>query len=477
MYPAAKNDPYALYISNQKGMYAYKSEKKQTDCLFSWINCDLNGQQITGFVKEGKAFFVLWNNGQTCEIKKIEASTKKEKKEGLTIGASALSGSTPLEYMILAWNETYRECPIELRDYTDSTQFSLDVASGNAPDILMLNSVFIEADFGELFEDLYPYMETDPDVGKEDLNSDILRLCESPDGHLYSIPVSFKLLCLMAGQKQIGDKITWTLEEMQDILKTTKKNAFFSTSKQGFFHQCFQACYQDYITTEGKFSRERFQQLLKTCSNLQIKQETYDISSELTSIKQGETLLSNCEINNGSIFTIGNYLYGRGGYSLIGYPSFESSGIIVQGLGESPAIMKSCANKEMAWEFIRQFYQMDYQNSNSSFALPVRTEALEQWEKERKGKKGKQLNSIRFSDGPALSGSSLTRRDIKILKRLMKEADVYYTPMVTLNDGNMREIITIVCDEAKAYFSGDKSAEETAEIAGNRIELYLNEKN
>lgn len=480
MYPAAEEEPYDLYISSQKGMYAYKEEKGQIDCLFSWTNCDLNGQQITGFSKKEEAFFVLWNNGQECEIKKIEKSAKREQKEGLIIGAAGLSGSTSLEYKILEWNETHQECPVTLRDYSayeDSyTRFSLDVVSGNAPDILMLDSVFIESDFDELFEDLYPYMETDPDVGKEDISSDILRLCEDSDGHLYSIPVSFKLLCLMTDQREIGDTVTWTLEEMQSILTTTQKDTFFNTSGESFFNQCFRACYQDYITASGKFSRERLIQLLKICSNLQTKQKTYDISSELASIKQGEILLSNQEIFNGTIFTTGKYLYGETGYSLIGYPSFESSGIIVQGLGNSPAIIKSCAEKEMAWEFIKQFYQLDYQNSISNYALPVRTESLEQWQKERKGKKGKQLNSINFTNGPFLSGDSLTQRDIKILKQLMKKADLYYTPMGTFYEGNIREIINIVQGESKSYFSGDKSAEETAEIIGNRIELYYNEK-
>lgn len=61
------------------------------------------------------------------------------------------------------------------------------------------------------------------------------------------------------------------------------------------------------------------------------------------------------------------------------------------------------------------------------------------------------------------------KQDIDILTRLVNSSHVD-------NTGIDDTIFQIICEESGAFFAGDKTAEETAQIIQNRVQLYLEEK-
>ena len=51
----------------------------------------------------------------------------------------------------------------------------------------------------------------------------------------------------------------------------------------------------------------------------------------------------------------------------------------------------------------------------------------------------------------------------------------YMAAHLSLNQNDMGEIGSIISEELQAYFTGDKTVEETAKIIQNRVQLYLDE--
>jgi len=67
----------------------------------------------------------------------------------------------------------------------------------------------------------------------------------------------------------------------------------------------------------------------------------------------------------------------------------------------------------------------------------------------------------------SLSPAAMTQADIDYINKFISELNTYANA-----DPNIDNIIQ---DEAKAFFNGDKSAEETAELIQRRANTYLGE--
>jgi len=114
----------------------------------------------------------------------------------LTIGVDS---SETLEPWIEAFKAVYPNVEIKTKLYpivsNDSTQaLIVDLNSGEAGDILYINYIswFKYAESGLLL-DLYPFMDADPDIQREDYYPNILKALETRDGKLCSICPSINM--------------------------------------------------------------------------------------------------------------------------------------------------------------------------------------------------------------------------------------------------------------------------------------------
>jgi len=138
-----------------------------------------------------------------------------------------------LTYRIDQFNENNYKYYIEIRDYaeglydkwseerdtviqTAETRARVDIAAGNAPDILdgsLLPLQSLAASGG--LEDLWPYIDNDPDLGRDSLMDHVLE-CMELDGRLYQVCSGFYLNSAIACRDVVGNRTGWTLD---DVLK------------------------------------------------------------------------------------------------------------------------------------------------------------------------------------------------------------------------------------------------------------------
>lgn len=100
-------------------------------------------------------------------------------------------------------------------------KLNTDIVSGNVPDILVLNSQLPVNSYVAkgLFEDLYPFIDKDPDLERADYLPNILEAF-SVDGKLYQLVPSFGIQTAVAKTSDVGPEPGWTLQDLKALMAT-----------------------------------------------------------------------------------------------------------------------------------------------------------------------------------------------------------------------------------------------------------------
>lgn len=158
------------------------------------------------------------------------------------------------------------------RDMRSAAQklLNAEVVSGRAPDIWDTTlPTELYARKG-LLEDLWPWIDADPEIRREDLMTHVLD-CASVDGKLYRVFNSFKIQTAFASAELVGDRTGWTLEEMMDCYRSMpeggsifnyydgKRNTLRYLINNDMDH------WIDWDSGECRFDSEEFKTLLEVC--------------------------------------------------------------------------------------------------------------------------------------------------------------------------------------------------------------------
>jgi ABC-type glycerol-3-phosphate transport system substrate-binding protein len=130
----------------------------------------------------------------------------------------------------------------------------------------------------------------------------------------------------------------------------------------------------------------------------------------------------------------------------LGYPGTGGSVTVI--FYEEMSICALGSQQEGAWQFLRSVLGYDFQSSKFGFQ-PVRQDAFQD------------LLDWYVSCADLTQDQAQTIRDLVYSATNLRHYDSVAIP--------------IVLEEAAAFFSGDKSAQETAKIIQNRMEIYLGE--
>ncbi len=160
--------------------------------------------------------------------------------------------------------------------------------------------------------------------------------------------------------------------------------------------------------------------------------------------------------------------------TFIGYPGAGGNGSVIKP-GAEYAILDNSPNKDGAWAFLRNFYTEEYQDNINDSAVsefPVRLSSLEILaENAKKGRYSaleREYEELKWNlFGKEITIGVNTDEDNQRVYDLIEAA-----VGIMENDAYIYNIIT---EQSSAYFSGQKSAEEVAEIIQNRVQNYIDE--
>lgn len=489
----------AVYISDQHNLYSLDLTAGSVTPLFGWIDAGISGFSIQScFLAEKEDFFAASipfpsETEETPEVTLITAKKSSDpatERKILTLGVSSLNIDN-MEEMVLSFNAENKNYKIKVKDYSQYedpyTQMNLDILSGNIPDILALDSLPSDQYIKKgLLTDLYPLLENDKELKREDFVDSILSSIEN-DGKLYYFAPSFGITNSIAvGKDYLDSSEPLGMEGLEKLSeKVPKDGMLMNMTSQQFVRLMLTYRMEDYIDEENnkaEFDSDYFIQMLSFAETLQDENDI-DYGKVIDSwqeIQKGMMLAYPFKLSLVDIAILNTVFKEAGGYQVFGYPSKENDDALAAELSSPLAITEQCENKEGAWEFIRKFFTRDAElqsaSVNSFWFLPTRKDALEEKflgamaEEAYTDENGREIAPM-YHNINGLAFAPMTSEDITTVRDLIERIK----KIVNVSDDRIQQIISIADEETAAFFAGDKTAKETAEIIQNRAQIYLSE--
>lgn len=480
-----------VYIGDESRVYAFDMESGELEILFSYLNCAMNGNYVEGILPDGEdGFLAVYMEEDAPALVRI----RKEKvsgKECKVLRFACVYLQEEMTEHVLAFNREHKNYKIEVKEYSgyedSAQQLQLDMASGEVPDILALEQLPGEmyAKKG-LLADLYPLMEGDTEVCREDL-IDTVREALEWEGKLYYLPPTFCVWGLAGGtdilEKVVGDSEGWDMEEMQTLYQKMPEDGVFlyRTSREDFLADIVRMQMEQYVdweTGEVTFDSESFIRLIEFSKQMPVFEEMERSLSELELVKKRNLMLTDFGLSEISDMQSASRLFRScSGVRIMSYPSEDKNTLLSMECSTSAlAIMDSSEEKAAAWEFVRQFFQYDYQikGGNDVFSslvgIPVRRDAFE-----KKLEYAMAEESYTLEDGteiePHFEYGALTAEEAEQIRSIVSRIGMVRARYDSVSE----KIVEIVSEEAEAYYAGDKTAEETAGIIKNRVKIFVSE--
>ena len=400
--------------------------------------------------------------------------------------------------MVRDFNESSDKYKIDLIDYaaydeaggqdTGLTRLNMDILSGNAPDIFDL-SVLYGYDYGKkgLLEDLKPWFDRDETLSYDSLLPGAVRLLEQ-DGRLYDLVPVFFINTYCAPAWLLEDGENWTLNELFAMAEDYGMQQIFGPRKtrEDFLTEVLLYDRGEFVDEENAsccFDDPRFIRLLELSAQLVDGQGGPFFGFPSALVYTGRQMVYNPLINTYPIDSINeaNSVYG-GDAAFAGFPSDSGTGTAMWPFFHL-GMYSGSANKEGVWEFFRFLLCGEYLSRRyeevCAYELPGIPLVKEELEKRIPAWNAfcaRETNSTIVSD-IGTAGQQLERVTIEKLPIDGSEADTLMAlidRMDCLYEQDQR-LLDIVLREARAFYSGDKTAEQAAKLIQSKASIYLAE--
>lgn len=427
--------------------------------------------------------FIVWGfqlggcekgkEGESASVTNEEIPTDEE-----IVSYGCVVMDPEIQKAIVRFNKLNSDVEIVIKDYgkeagndaeTAITQMNLDILNGTAPDILALPfkcSMDLYVQKGVL-ENLYPYMDEDETLSREDFLPNILEAYEK-DGNLYALPVAFELDTLLGKASVLGDKVGWTLDEMVAFVDSCQPEAsvFKKASKWEIMKICMTANWNKFVdwnNSEDIFDIGEYKKILEFSNRFQTDEKYVEDTKYWQRIGTGDLLLYPASLCSG---TDGDLYSGFFGEKVVfkGYPCDDGSGSLIKSY-TTTSINSRSQHKESAWKFVSTLLQEEYYEQSAFVrGFSVRKDILE---KQLEESMSQGWGTYSIGADFVMEIKPATQESVDNIKSLIKGAD-----RLASYD---YEIMNILMEEAEMYFAGSKSVDEVVEIAENRIQMYVNE--
>jgi ABC-type glycerol-3-phosphate transport system substrate-binding protein len=503
------NGDYTYYLSTATELIGLKADGSH-ETVINWTDSDISANFVRSVIPCDDGSFIVMIDDYMTGSSSINRLTKGDgsnaSKEIITIGVSY--PDTRVTSRITDFNKTSSDYKIKLVDYskyyeyddngtplnTAEAQMKLDIVAGNGPDILMGDpSTFTTLASKGVFEDLNNYLGKNGTVSKDDLVSNVLKIGEY-DGKLISLTTSFNINTLACKKKYV-DADSWTIADFMEKTKelpegmTIFQSSYENTKESAFSSLCNSGLdFIDFEAGTSSFDSPEFVQILEFCNTLPEEAEEVDWDSmtpeemrdysekEENAVRNDKALLFNIYLSDFEYFIQSRATQFEGEMNLIGFPTTNGSTHRVSPMS-SFSILSSSEHKDVCWDFISSFFTEEFQESRFNYGLPALQSSLDKrlddtmkdpyWVDDE-GKK-ESYKRTAYIGG----------KDVDIPNFTKEERDELAAFIESVGAGSSyryeAEVNSIINEEVSSFFSGFRSAQETADLIQNRVSILVSE--
>ena len=481
-----------ILISDSSTLWEYHLSEKKMNKILEWGNDTLNliEYEISALsMAEDECLYVLTHrpNGQESlvRIAFLEESNIPEKQVVLLAmyKNETWRDITYLETMAEEFNKYNGEYQIEIKPYSGLEELYNDLLKGNAADIFEMSSIdkYILEDKGVL-ENLSPYFERSVVVKESDLLPAVRSAGYVEGKYVFMFP-RFNVTGYLVAQGTTHEG-GWTPEEYVSLGEIyTDSRMGYAAEPESILRNILLTDSESFINwqdMECYFDDDRFISLLERIVRIG---ETENSITPLEYRKNAyqwlhdkELLTDTFRISSASEYI--DYRYAYGDFAeFAGHPN--QSGKLYYRMEPCEILGMNSASKvkDGVWAFMEYLLSRENQNQIPS-SIPIHKESFETWlspeeivsrtERNKKSQPGNYIYMNLFSFEKSEKLPEMTDTDKEFLRNMV--ANLYWNDTV-----NGKDISNIIFEEAGAFFSGDKTAKEAAEIIQNRVALLLNE--
>ena len=515
---AAGDEDYPVIYSAGDSVYGLNFETGEPVKLFNWIDCDVarEGDESFCVLQDGR--IVTTSTQETVNgiendlivLSKNEAGEVSQKKV-LRLAVMNLYPFT--SRMVSRFNRSNPDYRIEVTDYAQFNNYSsanedernaginrlqTEIIAGDMPDILDIS--LLSADrLGSkgLVEDLYPYMDADPELNRSDLLEHVIQAFEE-NGKLYQTVGNFYILTTAGLSRVVGDHIGWTMDEFKEAMSRLQAENPNCTVFERYTTQDLALTfllylelenYVDWSSGECGFQSDGFIKLLEFVKSFPTVYswetdggaDDYDTDTRLL---MGLQLMKQCNFACFEDLQVNTAGLGGEPCTFVGYPTENGVGSMFAQIGNSFAITSSCADKDAAWQFIRQFFLPEYQEQFLGEVFPTNRSVYEKMKSEATTTKYQRNPDGSFmlnEEGKRIEEDlgSMQVNGVTVPYRTASEEDVARveeiinaTTNILHTDDSLKRIII---DGALPYFADQRSVDEVVKLIQSKAMLYVNE--
>lgn len=501
---------YPFYYTSGISFYGFDPESGEEPVkLLNWMDCDVDPDEMYQALVDGNGVihgllnnydsYAMSYDRQLVEIQKAPYDPSTAKKE-LTLASQFLGYE--LRSAVTAFNRKSDDVRIVVKDYSEYnteedysaglTKLQTEIMAGNCPDIIDMNGLSLaQLSAKGILEDLYPFMEQDPEITKEKFLPNVLTAAES-EGKLNHTFSWFNINTVVGASMIVGDEPGWTYDDLYNALQEMPDECTpfdVTTTRDDILNTCLNLDMADFVnwsTGEVNFDNEEFVDLLKFAESFpeSYDWETYDWQNDNSEsrIKEGRQMLYQTTLSSLDSLMYIEASYNGTPITFIGYPTHNGTGNTLS-LDAGYAMSSSCADKDAAWRFLRQFFTENYYENYGYYGLPVQKDLLEKklakvckmtYKINNDGEYELDANGERIPEehyyGMGDAAYTYYCLSEEMAQRFMDLVNT--TSRVSMPDQSIKDIVT---KQSAAFFSGQKSPEEAAKLVQSNAKIYVNE--
>ncbi len=471
-----------ILVSDHVGLWESNPAETGRELLFDWDNAGLKNYGIDkiGMLEDGRLYMMVTREGrQEKEMAYIETMTAADVPEVQRIVIGSLGGADSVNGSALTaaaeeYNHYNRQYQVEIK-YYELQELYLELLKGEGPDGFQL---FRESELAAngVLEDLSPYFAGSSVVQESDLFPSVIN-AGTRDGKLLYLFTEFHLRGIVV-KKGVTDDGVWTPEEYlalglqnPEALIIPQINTYMVMEDALYADM---GSFVDWQAGKCSFDSERFIKILEGVRQVTDgKQESEPmeiVENSCQWLHDGRIMTVYFDVSN--VYEYMAYMDAYGDFAeFAGYPNSE--GIPYYRFMPNYVLGMNSAseNKEGVWAFLEFLLSEDYQKTVPSF--PVRRDSFEG----HVARQVKEWEGLVKNYQPGSSRNPVSREVWQEYPKL-EEQDIEFLTYLVENaywDETFTDIYHIIREEAGSFWSGDKTAEETARIMQNRVQLYLDE--
>lgn len=361
------------------------------------------------------------------------------------------------------------------------TKLATEIIAGKIPDIISLWPVLPVQRYIAmgLLEDLYPFLDADPEINRSDLIENVMMQSEI-EGGFYRVFPGFSISTLVGSTSALGEEMGWTIEEFNDLLMSNPHadipmgTAF---DQMAFLTQLATVNIEQFVNrSEGtcSFDSDEFVRLLEIASTLPAK---IDYMDEAGLIADGRQIMIESTLIDFRTIQVYKAMFASQ-IVFKGYPTVRGVGHII-GLDNALAMTVACSDKQGAWEFLRLFLTEEYQrqtyanyihyfpSNQAAFNDLLELDMTPVYKIDSNGNEY-EVSQEYFLNNYTVETFSVTQDEADLIIALIDSASF-------LENSFDKVILGIIRDSVPAYFAGQSSSLETAKIIQNRVSIFLAE--